>query len=823
MKKVLVSLVGLLCIAANSPVHSQQFSAVSPSGHTLYYEVNPNTWDEINTVTVKSTDNPNYVYGIVGNLIIPSSVTYNGNTYTVSRIGNFRNCSGMTSIALPNTILLIYNNAFEYCSGLTSITLPSSVTEIWEYAFKNCSGLTSINMPDGITYIGDGAFSNCTNLTSFTIPCSLTSFGDGVFYNCLNLTSVTYKAINYVGPSDYVTNIFNVCVNLDTIIFDSGVSSINNYVFSYCPNISVVKVEWTNNIPFCTNHTYGSNYNPFYEVPLNNATLIVPVGTRNLYSTLLPWSQFGGIVEDSARTVTVSSNNNNWGTVTGSGVFVIGYVDTLIATPNYGYHFTSWSDGDTNNPRTITVDSNVTYSAVFTPNSYTVTVLSADTTIGAVSGSGLVDYNTIHHITATPIQGYHFIHWSDGNTNASRNIIVTKDTTLTAYFEITNYIINVQANNSTRGTVSGGDTVHYGDSVTITAIPNYGYYFQRWNDNNTDNPRTVVVTQNKTYTAYFNPNSYTITLYSADSSQGNVTGSGSFNYLTNRQIKAIPITGHHFTHWSDGDSNATRTISVIQDTVLTAYFEINSYQLTVLPNDSTLGSVTGSGVYTHGTQVTVTATPAQGVRFDRWNDNTLLRSYSFTLTNNKQLIAVFLPIDTVFIHDTTYLWQYDTTYIDNYIHDTTIVVNWIYDTTYLWQYDTTYINNYIHDTTIVDNWIYDTTIVVDTLWLTQYDTVWLTLYDTVWLHDTIIVHDTIYITQEGIGDVAESSIKLYQSNGQIVVEGAAGKAVYMYDINGRLLMCRTENEERRTFDVPVSGAYLIKVGELPARKIVVIR
>ena len=800
MKKVLVSLVGLLCIAANSPVHSQQFSAVSPSGHTLYYEVNPNTWDEINTVTVRSTDNPNYVYGIVGNLIIPSSVTYNGNTYTVSRIGNFRNCSGMTSIALPNTILLIYNNAFEYCSGLTSITLPSSVTEILEYAFKNCSGLTSINMPDGITYIGDGAFSNCTNLTSFTIPCSLTSFGDGVFYNCLNLTSVTYKAINYVGPNNYITNIFNVCVNLDTIIFDNGVSSINNYVFSYCPNISVVKVEWTNNIPFCTNHSYGS-YNPFYEVPLNNATLIVPVGTRNLYSTLLPWSQFGSIVEDSARTVTVSSNNDNWGIVTGGGVFVIGFVDTLTATPNYGYHFTSWSDGDTTNPRTIIVDTDVTYTASFAPNSYTVIVHSADTARGTVSGSGIVNYNTIHHITATPIPGYHFTHWSDGNTNASRNIIVTQDTILTAYFEITNYIINVYANNSVRGIVSGGDTVHYGDSVTITAIPNYGYNFQRWNDNDTNNPRTVVVTQNKTYIAYFNPNSYTITLHSADSSQGNVTGSGTFNYLANRQIKAIPVTGHHFTHWSDGDSNATRTISVVQDTELTAYFEINSYQLTVLPNDSTLGSVTGSGVYTHGTQVTVTATPAQGIRFDRWDDNTLLRSYSFTLTNNKQLIAVFLPIDTVFIHDTTYLWQYDTTYIDNYIHDTT------------------YIDNYI----IVDNWIYDTTIVVDTLWLTQYDTVWLTLYDTVWLHDTVIVHDTIYITQEGIGDVAESSIKLYQKNGQIVVEGAAGKAVYMYDINGRLLMRRTENEERRTFDVPVSGAYLIKVGELPARKIVVIR
>lgn len=770
----------ILSFTAKYPVYSQSFSAVSPSGHTLYYTVNENTWTEVNTVTVSSTDNPNYVYGIVGALIIPSSVTYNGNTYTVSRIGNFSNCSGMTSITIPEGVIRICNQAFRFCHNLTNITLPSTVTAIDVNAFEYCTGLVSINIPDGVTYIGQGAFSNCTNLTSFTIPASLTSIGNNAFNNCLNLSSVAYRAINYVYYPNGYSPIFNVCVSLDTVFFDSCVVSINNYIFNNCQNITVVKAAWTNNIPSCT-YQNGNNYNPFISVPLNNATLIVPVGTRNNYSSLTPWSQFGSIVEDSVRTVIVSSNNNNWGTVTGSGVFVFGYVDTLTATPNYGYHFAGWSDGDTNNPRTITVNSDVTYSAVFAPNNYTVTVHSADTSLGTVSGSGTVDYHTSHHITATPVLGCHLTHWSDGNTNASRNILVTKDTVLTAYFDITNYIIKLQANNNTRGTVLGGDTLHYGDSVIISAIPNYGYFFQRWNDNNTDNPRTVVVTQNKTYTAYFNPNSYTITIHSADSSQGSVTGSGTYNYLSNRQIKAIPFTGYHFTHWSDGDINATRTISVTQDTVLTAYFEINSYQLTVLPNDSTLGCVTGSGVYTHGTQVTATATPAQGIRFDHWNDNTLLSSYSFTLTSDKQLVAVFLPIDTVFVHDTTYLWQYDTTYIDNYIHDTTIV----------------------------NNWIYDTTIVVDTLWLTQFDTVWL--------------HDTIYITQEGISDVESANIMVYQRNGQIVVEGAAGEAVYMYDINGRLLERKTESGERRTFDVPASGAYLIKVGNYPARKVVVIR
>ena len=197
--------------------------------------------------------------------------------------------------------------------------------------------------------------------------------------------------------------------------------------------------------------------------------------------------------------------------------------------------------------------------------------------------------------------------------------------------------------------------------------------------------------------------------------------------------------------------------------------------MTVLPNDSTLGSVTGSGTFTHGSQVTVTATPVAGNRFDRWSNNTLYTPYSFTLTNNLQLIAVFMPTDTVLVHDTTY----------------------------------------IHDTTIVDNWIYDTTIIVDTLWLT--------LYDTLWLHDTVIVHDTIYITQEGIDDVAEANIKLYQRNGRIVVDGAAGREVYMYDINGRLLATKQENCDQLLLDVPASGAYLIKVGNLSARKVVVIR
>lgn len=232
------------------------------------------------------------------------------------------------------------------------------------------------------------------------------------------------------------------------------------------------------------------------------------------------------------------------------------------------------------------------------------------------------------------------------------------------------------------------------------------------------------------------------------------------------------------------------------------------YELNLEVNDTNMGNVTVN--VTACGQGTATATANPGYYFDHWNDGNNQNPRLMTFSSDTTVVAFFATdSNVVFIHDTIYVNNHDTTYI----HDTTTVTEYVHDTTIVTEYA------YIHDTTTVTEYIE----VHDTVWQTMTDTVWLTLYDTVWLHDTVIVHDTIYITQEGICDVAESSIKLYQKNGQIVVEGAAGKAVYMYDINGRLLMRRTENEERRTFDFPVSGAYLIKVGELPARKIVVIR
>ena len=110
-------------------------------------------------ITYKNTSFNSYS----GSVVIPSSVTYNGKTYSVTTIGSyaFMDCSGLTSVNIPNSVKVIGDQAFQSCTSLTSITIPEGVTRINNYAFADCSGLTSVTIPNSVTSIGYGAFWQC--------------------------------------------------------------------------------------------------------------------------------------------------------------------------------------------------------------------------------------------------------------------------------------------------------------------------------------------------------------------------------------------------------------------------------------------------------------------------------------------------------------------------------------------------------------------------------------------------------------------------------------------------------------------------------------
>ena len=172
---------------------------------------------------------------------------------TLGVAGNaFRNCSGLTSITIPNSVTSIGQSAFSGCSGLTSITIPNSVTSIGEYAFSDCSNLASITLPNAITAIERGTFFYCKSLKSITIPKSVVSIatrGDGnAFWACTALESIVIEAGNptYDSRGDcnaiIETSTNTLLYGCKSTIIPNSVTSIGENAFRECSGLTSVNI-----------------------------------------------------------------------------------------------------------------------------------------------------------------------------------------------------------------------------------------------------------------------------------------------------------------------------------------------------------------------------------------------------------------------------------------------------------------------------------------------------------------------------------------------------------------------------------------------------
>lgn len=804
------------------PAFAYDFTAVSPSGHALYYYTIFNGGE----TQAKVAYNPYVYYLYQGNLIIPDSVTYNGSNIPVTVIDEyaFSNCHNITSVYVGASI--VGNFAFTGCDSLETVVLGSNVNTIGHYVFQGCHSLSSIVVSDNLSFIGDEAFDNCYSLTSIVIPDGVVYIGNSAFMNCSSLTSVVIpNSIDSIAAST-----FEGCTNLNNVVIGNGVMTIGYHAFAYCTNLKTVDIG--SGVTSIENAFSGCDSLSFMYI---RSSSLPPVHEPIYVSECDDYSVWPNC----------SPCNIN--------CFVQFYV------PCNAIHFYQ---------ETSPWDQYYSHSRIHPILNYSYVFESNDESMGTVEVAYESCPQTVA-VNAIAKPGFQFVRWSDGYTNSGREIWLSRDTMITALFDTISYAIVGWSNNSNQGTVTGSDTVYIGHTVTLTAIPNYGYHFWQWSDGSTENPRTIVAIEDKTLCAYFEEGSdhFFVSAVSMDTTRGTVLGGGMHDYLSECTISALPNDGYHFSMWSDGDTNNPRSFTLTQDTVFTAIFEINNHQLIVLPNNSTLGYVFGSGIYPYGTQVTIAASPTLGNRFDHWSDNSTLPIRSFPITGDLQLTAIFMAADTLVVHDTTYIDVHDTSYISVSVHDTTVVTDTVtlteyvqvHDTTvvtdtvtlteYVPVHDTTYISVPVHDTTYIMQTdtvmvteyvpVHDTTYItqIDTVIMTQNDTIintifdtltvtdtlWLTQTDTLWMHDTIIIHDTTYITQEGIDGVDALNAKVYSSQGQIVVEGADGNTVWLYDINGRVLATKQDDYTPLRFDAPVSGTYIIKIGLFPARKVVVIR
>ena len=309
MKPPLLLLILLMMFVV--PTWAYDFSAVAPSGQTLYYNITSSTSPYTVSVTYPGTSGSatSYWNGYTkptGDLTIPSTVTHGDITYSVTAIGNasFAYC-GLSSVSIPNTVTTIGASAFYYCVTLTSVSIPNSVISIGDIAFYWCNRLTSVNIPNSVTYLGEASFNFCSALASVTIGNSVTAIHDNTFYNCTSMASLSIgNSVTSIG-----SNAFFACGDLTSVTIPSTVTSLGTYAFYACDALTSITMERV------TPPSLG--YEVFGEVPLGSVTLNVPCGATSAYRRVNLWNSFGAITEMCGCSTTYSFD-----TVTANGSYV---------------------------------------------------------------------------------------------------------------------------------------------------------------------------------------------------------------------------------------------------------------------------------------------------------------------------------------------------------------------------------------------------------------------------------------------------------------------------------------------------------------------
>ena len=772
----------------------------------------------------------------------------------------FRGCTSLEEINLPSSVRYLGKYAFYNCTSLQNLTINASLDTIYERTFTNCYRLRRIELPATVKEIGKYAFYNCDDVYTLTIPASVDTVRENAFGSIESLRFVNIEGGNhyfenyaFVSPNsiamtnfngtvaEWLTNRFanqyanpmnysaNFAINgvivtdlevpgtVDTVFnyafyngdqfrsitIGAGVDSIAPYAFAELGNLEDIVLEGV--APRLGN-------NAFYHVS-NQVTVTVPCSELDSIRRN-GWGQFVNFQADQVPTIRLLHANGGFAKVNVEPNCT-SLNTQLVAIPGYYYEFTGWSNGATENPYDFVITNDLTIAPIFQRrsdiDSLDSKTITFETNEDFASWYGeKVDGNAWYVGTATKKNGQKSLYVSndDGVNNDYNNSSSYYGSTAStnADFLLKKGVYNFRFYWHGNGDVNDyltASLVSENGNITIpvtennlyneddwsyftrnVTVQNPGWYSLRfnWRVNRytTYNPAGAVDQIQIQYQEpeYLENLSVYLVARADDPTMGTVTGGGWYYYVDNATITAVPNDGYHFTHWNDGSTQNPRTVAVstVSGTGLeyVAYFEEAPHTVTLAVTPSgtaTVRTSDGRSEYVNGSTVTISA--------DNWQCGWSFLGWSTDATEAN-----------IFSTEATYSFT---------------------------------INEDVNYTAIMKR-------TFDTVWIIRIvnapgDTTTNVYYENPFQNGNSPSPNTVFNTFDGgnIQVVDMLDPRIYGSMGQIVVEDAGGQMVTIYDVNGRQLSRKQDTTGKLYFDVPVTGTYLVQIGNLITRKVVVMK
>ncbi len=572
-----------------------------------------------------------------GSVAITNGLTLTSGTFSVG--ANTLTLNGPAIAGTPTNLSTTSSSSLIFGGSSTGISIPSSVTTLNNSTINNSNGvsLSGAETVSGTLTLTSGAFSVGAN--------TLTLNGPAISGTPTNLSTTSSSSLIFGGSStgisipSSVTALNNLTINNSNGVTLSGSPTVNGTLTLtnglLTTNSNTVTIGVSGSISGAGSGRYvngnlarvvPSSGSPTVGFDIGDASNYTPASlvfnTLSSGGTITAKSTAGEHPSISSSGINQTKDVNRYWTLTNTTAAFANYsaafnfinpgdVDAGANTSNFivkKFNSPNWSS-----PTTGTRTSTSTQATGMTSfsdfaigeaaiSTFTLTVNATNGTVTKNPDQASYDSASVVQLTATPATGYHFTSWSGdltGSTNPA-TVIMDRNNTITANFAINTYTLTT---NATNGSITKNPDQASYDSATVvqlTAIPATGYHFTNWSGDLTSstNPATVTMDRNKTITANFAINTYTLTVNATNGTVTKNPDQASYDSATVVQLSATPATGYHFTSWSGDLTGSTNPATVMMDRnkTITANFAINTYTLTINATNGTCNKESESSI-----------------------------------------------------------------------------------------------------------------------------------------------------------------------------------------------------------------------------------